>query len=482
MAFGGGAFFSYKFGATVDKIVSKQNFILTIKLLKTSKRYPSEKFKMSDYPDLISYGYQIEAELGRNREGGRITWKAKAFGIASRSAIETATTVVIKQFCFAQASSSWSGYKVYSQELETLQKLNHHNIPQYLDSIETSDGFCLVQEYIEATPCGDFRPLSISEVKSIATQTLDILIYLQQQTPPILHRDLSTDNILLTDTLDVFLIDFGFSRLENQSVSGSSAFLGTPGFIAPEQVLQATTASDLYSLGVVLVCLLAREDIGEVLKFTVADDPYQLNLDWLLSDLELDFRTWLEKMTNAKVSQRFADAQLAKQALRELDSSLTWVESESESLTNNLEISSNIQPRIIGGIAITTVTTIATWGINFAASRAELTIVTVAIAVLATVAIAVTQLGAAEIAGSDSQAKIQGIALSTVVPILLVGASSLIWGGSEAVIICAAIAVAEVMLISYYWGLQTKNINRLTKTTIWLSAIAIGITFGLKLI
>lgn len=438
---------------------------------------------MSDYPDLISHGYQIEAELGRNREGGRITWKARAFGIASRSAVETETTVIIKQFCFAQANSSWSGYKAYSQEIEMLQKLSHPNIPQYLDSIETSDGFCLVQEYIMATPCSNFRPLNVAEIKSIASKTLDILIYLQQQTPPILHRDLSTDNILLTEELDVFLIDFGFSRLENQSLCGSSIFLGTPGFIAPEQVIQPTTASDVYSLGIVLVCLLAHEDIGEVLKFTVADDPYQINIDWLLSDLDSDFRSWLEKMTSAKVSQRFADARSAQQALRELDSSLTWVESESAApLTNEPESGSNIQPKIVGGIAITTVAAIATWGINFAVSRVELTIVTVSIAILATVAIAVTQLGAATIAGSDSQAKIQGIVLSTIVPILLVGASSLIWGGSEAVIISGAIAPAEVLLLSYYWGqLPSKNTNKLAKASIWLSTIAIGIMFGLKL-
>lgn len=78
---------------------------------------------MSDYPDLTSYGYQIEAELGRNREGGRITWQ----GIE----ITTKKKVAIKQFCFAQANSSWSGYKTYAQEISILQKyltLTFHDI------------------------------------------------------------------------------------------------------------------------------------------------------------------------------------------------------------------------------------------------------------------------------------------------------------------------------------------------------------------
>ena len=435
---------------------------------------------MSDYPDLIRYGYQVETELGRNREGGRITWKARVLDIASRSAIETATTVAIKQFCFAQANSSWSGYRAYSQEIAMLQNLNHPGIPQYLKSIETDDGFCLVQEYVLATPCSNFRSLNVAEVKEIADKILDILIYLQQQKPPILHRDLSTDNVLLSESLDVYLIDFGFSSLENQSISGSSLFQGTPGFIAPEQIIKPIKASDIYSLGVVLVCLLSDRNITEVSSFTDPDNPYQLDLEQLLPDLDPEFHAWLAKMTSAKVSQRFADALSAKQALKELDSALTWLENSADaSLVEDSNLS-HLKPKLMGIVGITSVTAIATWGLNFAISRVELTFLTVTIAILATVAIAITQLGAATIANDDAQAKIQGIVLSTIIPILLVSASGLIWGMGEAIIISAAIAVAEVGLISYYWGqLPMKNPNQFVKSSLWLSAIAIGITCGL---
>ncbi|MEO0014758.1 MAG: hypothetical protein RLZZ535_3147 [Cyanobacteriota bacterium] len=423
---------------------------------------------MSEHLDLTSYGYQIKAELGRNREGGRITWKAIE--------MKTQKTVVIKQFCFAQANSSWSGYKAYSQEIAVLQKLSHPNIPQYLNSIETDNGFCLVQEYIDATSWHDFRQLTITEVKQIAEKMLDILIYLQQQTPPILHRDLSTENILLDESLNVYLIDFGFSSLGSQEVAASSVFRGTPGFIAPEQIIKPTTASDIYSLGVSLVCLLAHKDITEVREFASADDPYQLNLKQLLPDIDRQFLSWLEKMTNAKLSQRFSDAQAAKNALLKLELPIV-----SQDISTLAPSSIYIKPKIIGVVAISVVTTFATWGVNFATSRVEFSVTMVAIAILATIAIAVTQLGAATIVNSDPQTKTQGIALGVIMPVILVGVSSLIGGIESAVTISAAIAIAEILLLSYFWVQLPSKIGNLAQGGFWLSAIAIGITLGLNL-
>ncbi|MEY2859285.1 MAG: hypothetical protein RLZZ74_3598 [Cyanobacteriota bacterium] len=437
---------------------------------------------MSDYPDLTDYGYHIEAELGRNREGGRITWKAIA--------IKTQKTVVIKQFCFAQANSSWSGYKAYSQEIAILQKLRHLNIPQYLHSIETDNGFCLVQEYIAATPCNGFRLLTLAEVRQIAQKMLDILIYLQQQNPPIIHRDLSLDNILLDEALNVYLIDFGFSSLGSKEVDASSVFRGTPGFIAPEQIIQPTIASDIYSLGVCLVCLLTHQDIAEVRAAAVADDPYQLNIRQLLPTLEPQFLSWLEKMTNAKVSQRFPDAQTAQKALLEIDLEpdlepdleldLPMAATQEVAVITSAGSNSLIKPKIIGGVAISTVTTIATWGISYTASRVELSVSMITISILATIAIAVTQLGAAAIVSSEPQTKTQGIALGTIMPTALVCLSGLIWGIDQVLTISVAIAIGEILLLSYFWGqLPSKQPGSLVQGVWWLGAIAIGIILGL---
>jgi len=428
---------------------------------------------MSAYPDLFSYGYKIESELGRNREGGRITWKGLN--------LETQESVVIKQFCFAQASSSWSGYKAYAQEIAVLQTINHMYIPQYLDSIETNDGFCLIQGYITAVNCSHYNSLSGAEVKKIAANILDILVYLQQQTPPILHRDLQPENILLDESLNAYLIDFGFSSLGSQEISSSSFFRGTPGFIAPEQIIKPTLASDIYSLGVTLVCLLTGKDIEEIRASVSADDPYQLKLNLLLPDLERPFFRWLEKMTSAKVSQRFPNAKEAKYALDRLDLPMKSSSREILSISNQLNLL--VKPKVIvETFGISGLTTISVWIVNFAYIRVESTIIHIMSAILAATAISVTQLGAVAIVSSDRQAKLQGATLSIMIPIILVAVSGLIWGIEEAVSISAAIATAEIFILSYsWWQIFSEKSDSLVKTASWLSAIVIGIILGLKL-
>ncbi|MEL6495950.1 MAG: protein kinase [Cyanobacteria bacterium J06623_7] len=429
---------------------------------------------MSDSLDLSSYGYRITAELGRNTDGARVTWQAES--------IQTQQNVVVKQFCFAQAGSSWSGYQAYTQEIEILQRLSHPQIPQYLDSIETSNGFCLLQEYVEAIPSHDFRSLSLAEIKLVAERTLDILVYLQQQVPPILHRNISSANILLDTALNVYLIDFGFASWGLEDVVANRILPSAQGFMAPEQMSEPCLASDLYSLGLSLIYLLSDRNLPLVLP--AVDDFEELNLISLLPDLAPEFRTWLAKMIRVKVSQRFTDAKSARIALRELDPALTWEDDDNPSQNrvlareDVLEPNSLLKPKIVGGLAIASVTMVATRCVDFAASRVELTFNGVAIAILATLAISVTQLGAAGIVSSEPQAKVQGIILSGIIPIILVGASSLIWGAAEAVIIAVAIAWSEVLLLSYVWGRLFVS-NFLVRGSLWLGAVALGLTVGL---
>ncbi|WP_227789462.1 serine/threonine-protein kinase, partial [Nodularia sp. LEGE 04288] len=263
------------------------------------------------YPDFSPQGYQVISELGRNREGGRIAWLA--------TDLKTSQQVVIKQFCFAQVGSDWSAYKEHEREIQVLQGLNHPGIPKYLGALETLDGFCLIQEYKNARTLAVQRSFDSEEIKQIAVKVLEILVYLQNRIPPVIHRDIKPENILVDEQINVYLIDFGMSRIGSQELAASSVFNGTPGFMPPEQIRKPKVGSDLYGLGATLICLLTGTKSTQMQDLTDDYDPYVINFRHLLPKLSLRFLNWLELMVKPRFNERFADAQTALDALKQLN-------------------------------------------------------------------------------------------------------------------------------------------------------------------
>lgn len=266
---------------------------------------------MSNLSHASLYGYQVEQELGHNCVGGRVTYLA--------TDTTTQQPVVIKQFQFAQSGSSWLGYQAYEQELKMLQKLHHPSIPCYLNSFETPAGFGLVQEYKKAPSLAQPRHFTPLEIKQIAVSVLEVLVYLQQQTPPIIHRDIKPENILVdrsTGQIKVYLVDFGLARMGGEEVATSSAVKGTLGFMPPEQLFnrQLTEASDLYSLGVTLICLLTKTKSTAV--GNLIDEAYRINFKPLLPKLNRRFIDWLEKMVAPSLKKRYPNAANALEALK----------------------------------------------------------------------------------------------------------------------------------------------------------------------
>lgn len=253
--------------------------------------------------------YRIIRELGRNREGGRISYLAQCS--------QTQNLVVIKQFRFAQ-SASWQGFKAYEREIQILQQLEHPRIPQYLDSFETPDGFCMVQEYLDAPSLATKTSFTPSQIERILVSILEILIYLQQHIPPIFHRDLKPENILIDRNCEAYLIDFGLARVDDGEYATSSIIVGTPGFIPPEELFgrPLTKASDLYSVGATAIALITHTPASQLID--LIDDNYQFRFQHLLTNIDPDFIRWLEKMVALDPKVRFADARTALDELRPL--------------------------------------------------------------------------------------------------------------------------------------------------------------------
>ncbi|NJR24888.1 MAG: serine/threonine protein kinase [Richelia sp. CSU_2_1] len=307
---------------------------------------------MNALPDFSTHGYQIEKELGHNNLGGRITYLA--------TKINSQKSAVIKQFQFAQLGATWAEYSAYEQEIEVLKKIAHPGIPRYLDAFQTDSGFCMVQEYINAEPAID-RTFSPPDVKKIAIATLKILADLQSLNPPVIHRDIKPENLLIDDNLNVYLVDFGFARIGGGNIAASSVVKGTMGFMPPEQMFnrELTKASDLYGLGITLICLLTgtkSADVGNLI-----DANYSIHFRHLVPPLQQGWMNWLERMVAPRIQDRYPSAADALTALESLDvSRLPKVRVErdrlkfkateyGEILTRTLAISNPIPDTILTG-------------------------------------------------------------------------------------------------------------------------------------
>ncbi|MBN3899124.1 MAG: serine/threonine protein kinase [Nostoc sp. NOS(2021)] len=263
---------------------------------------------LSHHPDFSEQGYQVINELGRNREGGRITYLANV--------LNSNQQVVIKEFCFARAGADLSGVKAYEREIEILQKLNHSRIPRYVDSFEIPGVFYMVQEYKNAPSLGIRCSFHPEEIKQITLSILEILVYLQEQIPSIIHRDIKPENILVDEELNAYLVDFGLARIQGAKIAFSSFVAGTPGFMPPEEQFghSLTEASDLYSLGATLICLLTNTRSVEIGK--LIDDNYRFNFQKLVPYISPRFRSWLMKMVERNRKRRYANAAVALKALQ----------------------------------------------------------------------------------------------------------------------------------------------------------------------
>ena len=218
---------------------------------------------------------------------------------------------------------------------------------------------------------------------------------------------------------------------------------------------------------------------------------------------------WLSKMVEPQANKRFANAFQAKAALEPLNFNLnsTTVDTtvaiapqistkdaqETKSIevldtkpVLKLKIDSFLTPRItlaLSATAMMTLSTIFVLALNLANLKIEKTVINIAIALIAAVVITIAELAAAVLA-TDKQAVKPALILAVTVPTFLVIITGLLLGKGEAIAISAAIALAEGVSLTYvFWQqLTPQTWGKKIAVVSWLSAIALGITLGLRLI
>ncbi len=161
-------------------------------------------------------------------------------------------------------------------EGELLKRLSHPGLPAWIGEYRNGVTTCIVREYIEGkTLCQAARDGSLTQdaVVEIGIQLCDILIYLHGRMPPVIHRDIKPENIILKEDGRVVLIDFGISRTFDKTLKSDTQKLGTLSFAPPEQYgfSQTDCRSDIFSLGMVLGCLLTNSTELERIQNGIPD-------------------------------------------------------------------------------------------------------------------------------------------------------------------------------------------------------------------
>lgn len=291
--------------------------------------------------DLLHHRYLLQQPLGQ--AGIRQTWLAldlasHSFGWLWRSprlntlpwlnTLKLLTFgrspqwVTIKLLAFSP-QLQWSDFKRFEKEADVLQTLHHPRIPRYHHRFEIPEQFggltwfALVQEFVPGHSLADLlaqsKTFNEAIAQKIAQDVLQILIYLQESQPPILHRDIKPSNLILGQSGETYLIDFGVAQTDSASLDMTLTIVGSSGYAPLEQYWgKAVPASDLYGLGATLIHLLSGRPPQDALQG-------ESHL-WAESlPISAGFQRWLERMTHALPEKRYLTAREALDSLQTLD-------------------------------------------------------------------------------------------------------------------------------------------------------------------
>lgn len=219
-------------------------------------------------------------------------------------------------------------YLHFKEESFLLQKLQHPGVPAWVEhDLEGSHPY-LVYQYIEGISVlkllraayreGVALPIALKIIHNL----LKILDYLYQLDEPLAHGDISPDNVILSCTGNVALIDLGCVRYLNRA--GEHPWLGKPSYMSPEQAraLPWDQRSDLYQAGIVFYELLTgrKYNVGASTRecALLSANPPTKDFSVEISALSPALDAFLRQLLAVPVQDRFQTPQAALQALEDL--------------------------------------------------------------------------------------------------------------------------------------------------------------------
>jgi serine/threonine protein kinase len=195
-------------------------------------------------------------------------------------------------------------YGRFQREEEVVRRLDHPNIIKVFTPKRKTRMY-IAMEYVEGVSLRvelrERRPFETARALDFARQICKAMVYLHGER--VVHRDLKPENILITASGLLKIMDFGIALDEDArrlTWSGLSSTIGTPDYMAPEQVSgrRGDARTDIYALGTMLYEMLtghlpySSESVYEMMRAKTSEDPrpptqYQPALDPHLEEIIL---------------------------------------------------------------------------------------------------------------------------------------------------------------------------------------------------
>ena len=275
---------------------------------------------MKDLTGITIERYKIVRELGRG--GMAVVYRA----------VDTMLdrNVAVKMILTEDASREKSEklLKRFNREAKTLASLSHPNIVKVLDYGEYESMPYIVMEFIAggALKAKMGKPIPYAEAAAMLVPVARALQHAHQQ--KIVHRDVKPENILINDSNQPMLSDFGILKFvdveESQGLTGTGKIVGTPAYMSPEQIRgrEVDGRSDMYSLGIVFFEMVTGR------KPYNANTPIELSMQHLhdpipkakqfVRDLPLEVDQIIARSIAKNPEDRFPNMAAFAQALEKL--------------------------------------------------------------------------------------------------------------------------------------------------------------------
>jgi tRNA A-37 threonylcarbamoyl transferase component Bud32 len=238
--------------------------------------------------------------------------------------------VIVKESVIPQDAAQAMREKaeeLFDREAKILMKLSHPKIVKVLDYFVTNERNYMMLEYVKGQDLRQYvkqnGPIRETTVLDWAKEIASVLEYLHERDVPVIHRDLTPDNIVVKDDGTLVVIDFGAA---NEFIGNSTGtFVGKQCYISPEQFRgKAVPQSDIYALGCTLHYLLTGSDPQAL---SVAH-PHSLNE---IVSSEVD--ALVAECTAIQLEQRIANAGILSQKIESLVKFKSTGSSQNKSLS-----------------------------------------------------------------------------------------------------------------------------------------------------